>query len=986
MLINSNDYWEIRFSSGDWESKKGREQTLFFARLIVENLPDWFIEEINRLKLTICDWGCAEGDAVSFFSKVFANSEISGVDISESAIEKAKKRFPAFEFYSVDIDNMKVYDVIISSNTLEHFFSPYDVAKRLSKHAAKYLVFLIPFQEVDRIEEHFYTFDYSNIPFCLDDFCLRFFKELDTKNMENTYWQGKQILLVYEKGLSYKEKVLSDLGVNDLSLSTDILKEKNEELKCKNNLLLKEKENVILQLEYANLEIKRLNEEKREKLTKAYAEIDDLEKQVKKLAEEKKELQQAIERTTEEKVSLEKILNDIYSSRLWKVANSWYKIKKGFKRYLNIKKSSNLIEKSGKNEDEYYIHYVKNLTLPKQANKYDVIFFSIIDWNFRFQRPQHIGTGLAKKGHRVFYLSVSFNKSNTYDIKRIVDNIYEVKLPYINRSAIYSETLLDGLELLKKSMADLIKKYSIKEHVYFVEFPMWYNLVKDLKDLYNQPIIFDVLDEFSGFKNVHKDIAEYEKKMLSISDAVISSSSLLCNKVKDSGKNCFLVRNGTEYRHFSKLIENDLLKEVKKPIIGYYGAISDWFDTELIEYAAKIHPDWSFVLIGHTFGADIKSLKKMKNVYFLGEKPYEELPKYLYWFDVCLIPFKNVPLIQSTNPVKFYEYISAGKPVVSTAMKELESFSDIAYIAKDKDDFVSKIEVALKEGKNSELIKKRKQVALENDWTRRVDEIDKIISKSFKRVSIIIVTYNNIDYTKMCIDSIFKYTAYPNYEVIIVDNNSTDGTREYLKKIEKEHKEVKIVLNDDNLGFAKANNIGIKVATGEYIILLNNDTVVTRGWISGLLRHFANSVGMVGPVTNSIGNEAKINVPYKNLDEMHAFAEYYTSKHFGESFKINVLAMFCVAIKREIIDKVGLLDERYGVGMFEDDDYAMAVRKAGYKLLCAEDVFIHHFGSATFKGLLKDKTYRRLFDENRKKFEEKWNVKWVPHKYRDGVS
>ena len=141
---------------------------------------------------------------------------------------------------------------------------------------------------------------------------------------------------------------------------------------------------------------------------------------------------------------------------------------------------------------------------------------------------------------------------------------------------------------------------------------------------------------------------------------------------------------------------------------------------------------------------------------------------------------------------------------------------------------------------------------------------------------------------------------------------------------------------------------------------------------------------MVGPVTNSIGNEAKINVDYLTLDEMDMFAEYYTSKHLGESFEIRTLAMFCVAIKKEVIETVGPLDERYEIGFFEDDDYSMAVRSAGYKLLCAEDVFVHHFGSATFNKLDNEKV-RRVFEENKKKFEKKWGVKWEPHKYREGV-
>jgi GT2 family glycosyltransferase len=221
--------------------------------------------------------------------------------------------------------------------------------------------------------------------------------------------------------------------------------------------------------------------------------------------------------------------------------------------------------------------------------------------------------------------------------------------------------------------------------------------------------------------------------------------------------------------------------------------------------------------------------------------------------------------------------------------------------------------------------------------------------------------------------------------VIVVDNASTDGTRDYLLELKNGHSNIKVILNEENLGFAKANNMGIRASGGEYIILLNNDTVVTRGWISELIKYFKDPlVGMVGPVTNSIGNEAKINVNYKNLSEMEPFAESFTAKNRGKTFEISVLALYCAALSRKAIDKVGLLDEQFLVGMFEDDDYALRLKKEGFKMICAEDVFIHHFGGATLSRLQPNE-YQRIFEENKRRYEQKWGIDWQPHKYRDGV-
>src|SRR4029077_17030464 len=123
---------------------------------------------------------------------------------------------------------------------------------------------------------------------------------------------------------------------------------------------------------------------------------------------------------------------------------------------------------------------------------------------------------------------------------------------------------------------------------------------------------------------------------------------------------------------------------------------------------------------------------------------------------------------------------------------------------------------------------------------------------------------------------------------------------------------LQLVLNRPNLGFARANNQGIEAAGPcDYVVLLNNDTVVTRGWLTAMLRHFDDpAIGLVGPVTNAIGNEARIVVDYQDLDDLDRFAERYTRLHAGAAFEIPVLAMFCLGMRKAVLDEVGPLDER----------------------------------------------------------------------------
>ena len=248
--------------------------------------------------------------------------------------------------------------------------------------------------------------------------------------------------------------------------------------------------------------------------------------------------------------------------------------------------------------------------------------------------------------------------------------------------------------------------------------------------------------------------------------------------------------------------------------------------------------------------------------------------------------------------------------------------------------------------------------------------------------SIIILTYNNLDYTRQCVESVLEHTDRATYELILVDNASSDGTQAYLGELAENHPNVRILLNEKNEGFARGNNLGAEMAQGEAIVFLNNDTIVTRGWLPGLLNRLDDpGVGMVGPVTNSSGNETRIQVDYSDIEGMPEFARKLSEAQRGRTFEISMLAFLCVALRRAVYQEIGPLDERFGIGMFEDDDYALRLKAKGYKILCVEDVFVHHWGSASFSRL--DATeFWSLFQRNLKLYEEKWGIRWLPHPFR----
>ena len=255
----------------------------------------------------------------------------------------------------------------------------------------------------------------------------------------------------------------------------------------------------------------------------------------------------------------------------------------------------------------------------------------------------------------------------------------------------------------------------------------------------------------------------------------------------------------------------------------------------------------------------------------------------------------------------------------------------------------------------------------------------------YPRVSIVVITRDNLVFSKLCLESVLANTDYPGYELIVVDNGSGTELLSYLDQLTLHCPFIRVVRNKTNRGFAAANNQGLALATGDRFVLLNNDTIVPKGWLTRLIRHLDDPlVGAVGPVTNRASNEAQIETSYRTYAELERFARDYTRDHAGGWFEIPMLTMFCFAIRRETHQRVGPLDEQYYIGMFEDDDYAMRLRSSGYRLACALDVFIHHFGGASLGGLLRPGDCQELLTSNRERFERKWGIEWRPHRHRPG--
>lgn len=240
-------------------------------------------------------------------------------------------------------------------------------------------------------------------------------------------------------------------------------------------------------------------------------------------------------------------------------------------------------------------------------------------------------------------------------------------------------------------------------------------------------------------------------------------------------------------------------------------------------------------------------------------------------------------------------------------------------------------------------------------------------------ISIVIPAFNQLAYTRQCLASILENTE-GDYRLILVDNGSTEPVSDFFCAIPG----AVALRSETNLGFAGGVNLGMAVAEG-HVVLLNNDTLVPRGWLAGLSAALesAPDIGMAGPMSNYVsGSQLIPGLSFESLDAINDYAARRRASFSGKVRDVARLVGFCLLIRDRVAAEVGLLDEAFGLGNFEDDDYCVRVLRAGYRLCVDESSFVFHYGNRTFQALgLVDGRWEALLEENAARFGAKWDLK-----------
>lgn len=349
-----------------------------------------------------------------------------------------------------------------------------------------------------------------------------------------------------------------------------------------------------------------------------------------------------------------------------------------------------------------------------------IIVFQSIPWNFRKQRVHHLMERFAELGNIV--IIVNFNSNSQEQIKIISKRIYEINIEILSNIKIYNGPLdSETIKIAKLEIEKILSLTRASSFIYYNNFPGWFKLIDELN--YTNPgiIIYDYVDDNTQFPNTPEYIAEYEEMSIVEATIVLATSKYLLKKAIKLNKRSFLVRNAANLNDFNRNLYK--ISQSRRETFGYIGAINDWFDMNLINKLIFNKPEWEFHLIGRK-EIDFGLIENAKNVKFYGEVNYKDLQKYYKVFNIAIIPFINNSLTESTNPVKMYEYLAAGKKVLSFRNEETYEALGESGTYIDYNDFIKKAE---------DLFEKEKinyPINIENEtWEKRVEEIDKIINE-----------------------------------------------------------------------------------------------------------------------------------------------------------------------------------------------------------------------------------------------------------------
>ncbi len=328
---------------------------------------------------------------------------------------------------------------------------------------------------------------------------------------------------------------------------------------------------------------------------------------------------------------------------------------------------------------------------------FDVICFSHLRWDFVYQRPQHLMSRFARD-RRVFIFEEPMftDEAPRLDITQRQGNVF-VAVPHLTHGTDPGQFP----ELLRGLLTELIETQDIREHLSWYYTPMMFEWSSHLEPI---AVVYDCMDQLSAFKNAPPELTARESELLEAADLVFTGGHSLYEAKKDAHPAVYAFPSSIDVDHFGKaraVTEDPAdMSAIAGPRIGFVGVIDERMDIALLDQVAAAMPEWQFVMIGPVVKIDESELPRHSNIHYLGPKSYDELPAYIGRWDAAMMPFAMNESTRYISPTKTPEYLAAGRPVVSTPIRDVVrpyGEEGLVHIAATADEFIEGIRAALNE-------------------------------------------------------------------------------------------------------------------------------------------------------------------------------------------------------------------------------------------------------------------------------------------------
>lgn len=363
------------------------------------------------------------------------------------------------------------------------------------------------------------------------------------------------------------------------------------------------------------------------------------------------------------------------------------------------------------------------------AWKAPILYLPAVSWAYRFQRPQQLALALARAGHPVLYVD-GFLRSRLLPTRQLLhaeDGVHVLRMRVPGRPDPYREPM-DQRAAARMAETILAGLRGERPLMVLVQLPFWAALGRELSRRLGVPLVYDRIDLHTGFPGVPGSIEEAEDRLIREADLVCATATLLAEQPRAVNSRVLLLSNGVDLTAFPRpaVPRNSEIR------IGYVGALGPWFDVEAVEHAARSLPDWHFRLAGRVEDPRVAALSALPNLETVGEIPFAQVHGFLSDLDVALIPFRDLPLTRAVDPVKLYEALATGLPVVARRLPETERWAEpLVYLYEDPESFVRQLRRAVEE-RTPALALERRRAAEGESWDRRAAELLQAVTEKLK--------------------------------------------------------------------------------------------------------------------------------------------------------------------------------------------------------------------------------------------------------------